>query len=357
MSFELLFITKLKLQDMRDDITSLKKDVGRRVYMHLELGKKIALLRKSQKRTQSELAEYLCVQPQTVSRWEAEGGTPDISLLPKIALFFGVTLDELFGMTDMEQINQLVYKYSVLRDEKTFEEVIRSIEMGVDSCEEEIKNNPDDATAKQKREQLLAWKVHVYIQKSRKAKEDAEQILDDLMAEVTWEEHPLHQALRLQKQQFRIQSGEGTAVVKEAKENWEKNQTVENLYTYMAALMEMDNGTGILQLWQEEQTQRLVGEVTDQTIPLWHVMFRGAVSLCNLELFEKNYALFEEALSGANDAQSALFEVKWEKAKLYKSLEMESEKERCKETLLQELEQLKLNEYLRDFYRKRISEM
>ena len=52
-----------------------------------------------------------------------------------------------------------------------------------------------------------------------------------------------------------------------------------------------------------------------------------------------------------------MFEVKWEKAKLYKVLEMESEKERCKESLLQELEQLKLNEYLRDFYRKRISEM
>lgn len=325
--------------------------------MNLDLGKKIALLRKEQKRTQSELAEYLCVQPQTVSRWEAEGGTPDVSLLPKIALFFGVTLDELFGMTDMEQINQLVYKYSVLRDEKTFSEVMRSIDMGVDSLGEEIKSNPDNATAKEKREQLLAWKVHVYIQKSRKAKEEAEQILDELMGEVTQKEHPLYQALRLQKQQFRIQNGEGTAVVAEAKALWMMEQTTENLYAYMVALMELDRGAEILQLWQEEQTQKIVGEVTDQTIPLWQVMFSGAVSARNLDFFEKNYVLFEEKLRGVEGAQSALFATKWEKTKLYKALDREQGKEACKADLLQELEQLPLNEYLRDFYRERISQI
>lgn len=325
--------------------------------MNLELGKKIALLRKKQKRTQSELAEYLCVQPQTVSRWEAEGGTPDVSLLPKIALFFGVTLDELFGMTDMEQINQLVYKYSVLRDEKTFEEVMRSIDMGVNSLEEEMNASLNSADAKQKREQLLAWKIHVYIQKSRKAKEDAEQILDELMKEVTLEDNPLYQALRLQKQQFRIQNGEGTAVVEERKVSWEKEKTIENLYAYLVALMEMDNGAGILQVWQEEQVQNMVEEVTEQTIPLWQVMFCGAVSARNLEIFEKNYTMFEDGVALTEDTQNALFGIKWEKAKLYKLLGKEYEKETSKEGLLKELETLPINEYLRDFYRKRISEM
>ena len=325
--------------------------------MNLELGKKIALLRKKQKRTQSELAEYLCVQPQTVSRWEAEGGTPDVSLLPKIALFFGVTLDELFGMTDMEQINQLVYKYSVLRDEKTFEEVMRSIDMGVSSLEEEMNASLNSADAKQKREQLLAWKIHVYIQKSRKAKEDAEQILDELMKEVTLEDNPLYQALRLQKQQFRIQNGEGTAVVEERKVSWEKEKTIENLYAYLVALMEMDNGAGILQVWQEEQVQNMVEEVTEQTIPLWQVMFCGAVSARNLEIFEKNYTMFEDGVALTEDTQNALFGIKWEKAKLYKLLGKEYEKETSKEGLLKELETLPINEYLRDFYRKRISEM
>ena len=66
--------------------------------MSLELGKKIAVLRKMQEVTQAQLADYLMVQPQTVSRWESEGGTPDVTLLPRIAAFFDVSLDELFGL-------------------------------------------------------------------------------------------------------------------------------------------------------------------------------------------------------------------------------------------------------------------
>ena len=38
----------------------------------MELGKKIAALRKMKKVTQTQLAEYLSVNPQPVSRWEAE---------------------------------------------------------------------------------------------------------------------------------------------------------------------------------------------------------------------------------------------------------------------------------------------
>ena len=51
----------------------------------MDFGKRIAELRKLKKATQAQLAEYLTVNPQTVSRWEAEGGTPDVMLLPKIA--------------------------------------------------------------------------------------------------------------------------------------------------------------------------------------------------------------------------------------------------------------------------------
>ena len=54
----------------------------------MELGKKIASLRKTRNITQAQLAEYLSVNPQTISRWEADGGTPDVMLLPKIASFF-----------------------------------------------------------------------------------------------------------------------------------------------------------------------------------------------------------------------------------------------------------------------------
>ena len=57
----------------------------------------IARLRKQKGITQEELANALGVTNQAVSKWESAQCCPDISLLPDIADYFGVTLDTLFG--------------------------------------------------------------------------------------------------------------------------------------------------------------------------------------------------------------------------------------------------------------------
>lgn len=65
--------------------------------MQIGLGKKIKELRSRDKRKQEELAAALGVTKQAVSRWEAGGGYPDIEMLPAIANYFHITIDELFG--------------------------------------------------------------------------------------------------------------------------------------------------------------------------------------------------------------------------------------------------------------------
>lgn len=60
------------------------------------IGKQIAFLRKEKGCKQDELAKFVGVSPQAVSKWE-NGGIPDTELLPKIADFFSVTVDFLFG--------------------------------------------------------------------------------------------------------------------------------------------------------------------------------------------------------------------------------------------------------------------
>lgn len=65
--------------------------------MQLNLGSKIRELRHRDGRTQEALADALGVTPQAVSRWEQNGSYPDMELLPSLANFFGVTIDELFG--------------------------------------------------------------------------------------------------------------------------------------------------------------------------------------------------------------------------------------------------------------------
>lgn len=53
-------------------------------------------LRKERNVTQEALAAHLGVSPQAVSKWE-NGSYPDGDLLPKIADFFGVSIDYLYG--------------------------------------------------------------------------------------------------------------------------------------------------------------------------------------------------------------------------------------------------------------------
>jgi len=65
--------------------------------MQLNLGIKIRELRRRDGRTQEAMAEALGVTPQAVSRWESSSSYPDMEMIPSIANYFGVTIDELFG--------------------------------------------------------------------------------------------------------------------------------------------------------------------------------------------------------------------------------------------------------------------
>ncbi len=68
--------------------------------MKLNLGIKIRELRRRDGRTQEALAEALGVTGQAVSRWESGGSYPDMEILPSIANYFCVTIDELFGYSN-----------------------------------------------------------------------------------------------------------------------------------------------------------------------------------------------------------------------------------------------------------------
>jgi len=65
--------------------------------MILQLGETIKNLRRRDGRTQEALAEALGITSQAVSRWEQNAAYPDMELIPSIANYFGVTIDELFG--------------------------------------------------------------------------------------------------------------------------------------------------------------------------------------------------------------------------------------------------------------------
>ena len=63
----------------------------------MKIGMKIRELRQQAGISQETLARALSMTPQAVSRWENGTTAPDISLLPAIANYFGVSIDALFS--------------------------------------------------------------------------------------------------------------------------------------------------------------------------------------------------------------------------------------------------------------------
>lgn len=105
----------------------------------MKLNNKLRELRISRNMTQQEVAEQLGVSSQTVSKWERCLLSPDISLLPKIALLFRCSIDSLFDMDvawGIEHRREFKAKIDKLRDLKDWNGIydawIREIELNPD---------------------------------------------------------------------------------------------------------------------------------------------------------------------------------------------------------------------------------
>lgn len=88
---------------------------------NLKLNDTICFYRKKQGLTQEELAGKLGVTNQSVSKWESAQCCPDISLIPKLADIFEISIDELFGR--QPSVNDVCAQFP-LRDDDIFRVVV-----------------------------------------------------------------------------------------------------------------------------------------------------------------------------------------------------------------------------------------
>ena len=117
--------------------------------MELYLSENIRKNRRESNLSQEAFAERLGVSFQTVSKWERGECYPDIELLPKIANFFGVTIDALMGADlcqekeYVEALQEELRKYDMIRDEIAL----------VQRAEEGLRKYPNNHL-------LMAWIVY-----------------------------------------------------------------------------------------------------------------------------------------------------------------------------------------------------
>ena len=63
--------------------------------------KNLKRFRVAKNMTQEQVAEAISVSTQTISRWECNTTLPDVTILPRIATLYGITIDDLYKETSM----------------------------------------------------------------------------------------------------------------------------------------------------------------------------------------------------------------------------------------------------------------
>lgn len=296
----------------------------------MDIGKKIASLRKTKAVTQTQLADYLSVTPQTVSRWEANNGVPDIYLLPKIATFFDVSIEELYGINNREKVTNLVYKYSIFRDEKSYEESMSLIESN-------LNNSPDDEYY----QFLLAQKMHMYLQKSREYLNKADAVADELIAKTSIEDAEWYMVARLQKTQFDVLQGRGAETFKRLKDNFEADASLENTMLYMCVLLEMFKYKELLALHECKAVQELISKDSTVAANIYGLLFAAANEDENLQFYESHFADYEKIAD-----PSSVLQARIGYARVLKAHDKQDAVDRCKEKMLGEVAIHKENEAL-----------
>lgn len=93
----------------------------------LQFSSNIARLRHEKNITQEQLADFIGITKASVSKWETGQSLPDVLLLPRLAVFFDVTIDELLGyepQLSKEQIQRIYRELAESFAELPFEEVM-----------------------------------------------------------------------------------------------------------------------------------------------------------------------------------------------------------------------------------------
>ena len=93
----------------------------------MNLGRILIENRRKRGITQDELAAHIGVSKGAVSKWETGSSLPDISLLPQLASYFDISIDELIGyqpQMEKEDIQKLYIRLSKDFSVLPFDEVL-----------------------------------------------------------------------------------------------------------------------------------------------------------------------------------------------------------------------------------------
>ena len=322
--------------------------------MKLTIGEKIALLRKEKNITQKELAEYLSLAPQTISRWEVGNGAPEISILPKIATFFSVSIDDLFGLTSLTRAEDLVCKYSVLRDDCSLREAMEYLSSQLQTIDAARTNGAeDDLELEADRDKLEAYKLHMWIQQGREAFSRAYAIADTFVEKTEGKpDHPWYLRMRLQRNQLSITMGKGHETLAECKKEFAEKPSATTLHLYLTLMNDLERYEDILSIQETEgQIQDIIFPPSQKNLNIWWLLIHAAAETGRMDFVEKHIPQLLEVCTEKDEFQFLLSLLG-----LYRKENQEEKLAEVKKRLLDLLPRQSMNQYFLERYKTTIEQ-
>lgn len=157
--------------------------------MDIMIDKKLKELRHKKGNRQEDLAVYLGISVQAVSKWERGEGMPDITLLPGIAAYYGVTTDRLLGIDEEaknKRILEITDRYNDIRRTEPGEDGIldagHNIDEGITLIRQGLHDFPDCWFFMQLLASDLWWKgKNGTIEEQRKYFDEAEELCEKIL--------------------------------------------------------------------------------------------------------------------------------------------------------------------------------
>lgn len=139
--------------------------------MTIYLSENIKRFRLEKGITQETLAQFLGVTFQSVSKWERGESYPDVTMLPSIATFFNVTVDELLGIDKSKQEDK-INKYLDFYEKMRYKDSSLTFEKLSDA----VREFPGEYRL------LVRYMELLMVEKTDKAEPDYEKISHELMS-------------------------------------------------------------------------------------------------------------------------------------------------------------------------------
>lgn len=156
--------------------------------MKITLSEQLGRLRRQKGVTQEELANLLSLSPQAVSKWERGEAMPDITLLPLIARYYRVSVDELLGVGEQsreERIREICDEYNALRRHEPFDKDY-GLDDGIALIRAALRELPGDFFLEQLLASDLSYKAERASGPERAALfEEAQTLCEDILAHCT----------------------------------------------------------------------------------------------------------------------------------------------------------------------------